>query len=193
MVKIVPKTLSARAGVLLICIAMAACSLATKRAGATSGHDGSSTPTHVTHASSTFAQVTPSPAAPGSLPRPDGVPLRTPARVASGRVTESRGTWNRAVQRITYLSSADNTRQPMMFYTPPADEPRPLLVGLHSWSAGYRQDESVIYAEWCIANDWGFIHPHFRGANVSPQATGSELVIGDVLSAIVRERAWPCG
>src|SRR4051812_12978045 len=63
-----------------------------------------------------------------------GAPLRTPDRVASGAVTESRATWNTAVQRITYLSSADNTPQPMMFYKPQADEPRPLLVGLHSWS-----------------------------------------------------------
>jgi pimeloyl-ACP methyl ester carboxylesterase len=59
-----------------------------------------------------------------------------------------------------------------------------MLLALHSWSEGYRQDESVIYAEWCIANDWVFIHPHFRGPNGSPQTTGSELVVGDVLSAI---------
>jgi len=104
--------------------------------------------------------------------------------VASGEVTEQGGAWNRVVQRITYLSSADNTRQPMMFYKPQGDEPRPLLVGLHSWSETYTQAESVIYAEWCIANDWIFIHPNFRGANAKPQATGSELVIGDVLSAI---------
>ena len=88
------------------------------------------------------------------------------------------------VQSITYVSPADNTRQPMMFYKPQTDEARPLLVGLHSWSEDYRQAESVIYSEWCIANDWVFIHPNFRGANTKPQATGSELVIGDVLSAI---------
>lgn len=72
----------------------------------------------------------------------------------------------------------------MMFYKPQRNEPRPLLVALHSWSNDYRQKESVIYAEWSIANDWVFIHPNFRGANNKPQATGSELVIGDVLSAI---------
>ena len=88
------------------------------------------------------------------------------------------------VKSITYVSSADNTRQPMMFYKPETDESRPLLVALHSWSANYRQTESVIYAEWAIANDWVFIHPNFRGPNTKPQATGSELVIGDVLSAI---------
>lgn len=88
------------------------------------------------------------------------------------------------MQSINYLSAADNTNQPMMFYKPQVDTPRPLLVALHSWSNNYRQKESAIYAEWCIANDWVFIHPNFRGANSKPQATGSELVIGDVLSAI---------
>ena len=88
------------------------------------------------------------------------------------------------VQQITYVSSADNTRQPMMFYKPELNEPRPLIVALHSWSEGYRQKESVIYSEWAIANNWIFIHPHFRGPNTKPEATGSELVIGDVLSAI---------
>ena len=59
-----------------------------------------------------------------------------------------------------------------------------MLVALHSWSADYRQKESVIYGEWATANDWVLIHPNFRGPNTKPQATGSELVIGDVLSAI---------
>ena len=71
-----------------------------------------------------------------------------------------------------------------MFYKPQSDEPRPLLVALHSWSADYRQPQSVIYGEWAVSNDWVFIHPHFRGPNTKPQSTGSELVIGDVLSAI---------
>jgi dipeptidyl aminopeptidase/acylaminoacyl peptidase len=111
-------------------------------------------------------------------------PLRVPERVASGRLTESRGGWNRAVRDVTYPTDADGTRQPMMFYAPRTDDARPLLVALHSWSATYRQGASAICAEWAIANDWAFIHPHFRGRNVRPEATGSELVIADVLSAI---------
>ncbi len=154
--------------ILFACVAFVACSSATKRTEGTRG--STSTPTPV---------VSPSPS-----PTPEVAPLKTPERVASGEVTESRGTWNRAVQSITYVSSADNTRQPMMFYKPQIGEPRPLLVGLHSWSANYRQTESVIYSEWAIANDWVFIHPNFRGPNTKPQSTGSELVIGDVLSAI---------
>jgi dipeptidyl aminopeptidase/acylaminoacyl peptidase len=71
-----------------------------------------------------------------------------------------------------------------MFYKPDADEPKPLLVALHSWSSDYTQPASAIYAEWCIANGWVFIHPNFRGRNVRPEATGSELVVKDVLSAV---------
>jgi acetyl esterase/lipase len=134
--------------------------------------------------STTASQQAPSTPPSSPSPSPTVAPLKTPERVASGNVTESRGTWNSVVEQIMYESSADKTRQPMMFYKPNLNEPRPLLVALHSWSEGYRQSESVIYSEWAIANDWIFIHPHFRGPNVKPEATGSDLVIGDVLSAI---------
>ena len=165
-----PGSSCAQLVILLACLALTACSQATKRSeDATSNRSGQ--PTQTPPAS------TPSPAPPVE-------PLKVPERVAAGQVTEQGGGWNRVVQRVNYLSSADNTRQPMMFYKPPRDEPRPLLVGLHSWSETYTQNASAIYAEWCVANDWVFIHPNFRGPNTKPQATGSELVIGDVLSAI---------
>lgn len=163
-----------RAVFLLACLVLTACSQAAKRSEDATSNRGSAQSNHATPAS---AASTPS-------PTPEIEQLKVPERVTAGEVTEQAGRWNRVVQRINYLSSADNTRQPMMFYKPQREEPRPLLVGLHSWSETYTQDESVIYAEWCIANDWVFIHPNFRGANTKPQATGSELVIGDVLSAI---------
>jgi pimeloyl-ACP methyl ester carboxylesterase len=55
---------------------------------------------------------------------------------------------------------------------------------LHTWSGSYLQSFSIHYANWCIDNDWVFIHPHFRGHNKRPEATGSELVIEDILSAV---------
>lgn len=158
---------------LLACLTLDACSKAPKTTGE-----------NANHVSAESAQSTPASPSPTASPTPEVEPLKIPERVASGAVTESGGSWNSAVQSITYLSAADNTRQPMMFYKPQRDEPRPLLVALHSWSNNYRQKESAIYAEWCIANDWIFIHPNFRGPNSKPEATGSELVIGDVLSAI---------
>ena len=93
--------------------------------------------------------------------------------------------WPKQVQEIKYPSMADNTRQPALFYAPTVrGEPRPLLVGLHSWSSDYKQTMSVPYSKWCIEKKWNFIHPNFRGPNRRPEATGSELVVADILSAV---------
>lgn len=92
--------------------------------------------------------------------------------------------WPEQVREITYLSEADNTQQPAMFYAPAGDEPKPLLVALHSWSADYRQTASVPYVNWCVRHGWVFIHPNFRGPNNKPEAMGSELMVKDVLSAV---------
>jgi len=182
MANIMAEHARARAGVFLVWLVLgvlAACATTeAKQHGEAGDTNGSSAlPTPAQTVSSSSATV---------------APLRTPQRVASGAVRESGGTWNKAVQRLTYVSSADSTRQPAMFYMPQADEPRPLLLALHSWSEGYRQDESAIYAEWGIANDWVFIHPHVRGPNRRPHTTGSELVIGDVLSAVDDAKGHAC-
>ncbi len=93
--------------------------------------------------------------------------------------------WPEVVREVRYQSKADNTKQPALFYMPPTDgKARPLLVGLHSWSGDYRQTMSMPYAKWCIEKKWNFIHPNFRGPNRRPEATGSELVVEDILSAI---------
>jgi poly(3-hydroxybutyrate) depolymerase len=84
-----------------------------------------------------------------------------------------------------YPSSADSTRQPALFYAPKnQQEPAPLLVALHTWSGDYKQTMSVPYAEWCVEKGWVFIHPHFRGPNRTKQATGSQFVVADILSAV---------
>ncbi|MDX1564146.1 MAG: prolyl oligopeptidase family serine peptidase [Phycisphaeraceae bacterium] len=92
--------------------------------------------------------------------------------------------WPKTVQDIRYPSNADATGQPAMFYAPKTDRPVPLLVGLHSWSADYRQKSSAIYAQWCIDKRWAFIAPNFRGPNKVPQATGSDLAVADIVSAV---------
>jgi acetyl esterase/lipase len=86
--------------------------------------------------------------------------------------------------RIEYLSAADNTLQPALFYKPDVREPAPLLVALHSWAGNYLQASSSTYADWCIENNWVFIYPNFRGPNNRPVATGSDMVIADILSAV---------
>lgn len=92
--------------------------------------------------------------------------------------------WPAGVREIQYPSRADQTTQPALFYAPATGEPRPLLVALHSWSANYRQTSQVPMARWSIEKGWVFIHPNFRGPNKRPDATGSELVVQDILSAV---------
>ncbi len=92
--------------------------------------------------------------------------------------------WPPQVKEITYTTSADSTLQPALFYAPTTEKPVPLLVALHTWSADYTQTMSVPYAKWCIEKGWVFIHPNFRGPNRKPQATGSQLVVKDIISAV---------
>jgi pimeloyl-ACP methyl ester carboxylesterase len=97
--------------------------------------------------------------------------------------------WPKQVKEIRYLSSADSTMQPALFYAPKKGrEAAPLLVALHTWSGNYKQSMSIPYAEWCIEKDWIFIHPHFRGPNWTKEATGSDLVVGDIVSAVDHAR-----
>ena len=92
--------------------------------------------------------------------------------------------WPQGITEISYLSSADSTRQPALFYAPKTARPVPLLVALHTWSGDYTQKMSVVYAEWCIEHGWVFVHPNFRGPNWTKEATGSELVVKDIISAV---------
>jgi lysophospholipase L1-like esterase len=86
------------------------------------------------------------------------------------------------VQDIRYPVAHDNSEQPARMLR--ASEPNaPLLVGLHSWSANYKQD-SKKYSGWCRDNGWNFIFPDFRGPNKTPQACGSGLVVADILAAV---------
>jgi hypothetical protein len=88
------------------------------------------------------------------------------------------------IKEITYPTSADNTRQPAMFYDPGGKEPRPLLVALHTWSWTYKGKYNQYGGRWCVKNRWVFIYPNFRGPNNRPEATGSELVVKDIISAV---------
>jgi pimeloyl-ACP methyl ester carboxylesterase len=74
-----------------------------------------------------------------------------------------------------------------MWYAPSSAEKKPLLVGLHTWSSQYSSaGGDAVYAEWCIAQRWAFVHPHFRGPNKTPEAMGSDRAVQDVVEAV----AW---
>ena len=108
----------------------------------------------------------------------------------SDRISEEEFAWPEQIREIKYLSKADSTMQPALFYRPEkTNEALPLLVALHTWSGNYLQKTSAPYAQWCIAKGWVFIHPNFRGPNRTKQATGSELVVGDIISAVDYARA----
>ncbi len=94
--------------------------------------------------------------------------------------------WPTEVSSIQIPSSADGSAQPAMACTAPTQGgPRPLLVGLHSWSVGYNQPSNgSIFARWAIAQGWHFIHPHFRGPNRTPAALGSHLAVQDIVDAV---------
>ena len=92
------------------------------------------------------------------------------------------------VKDIKY-KGADGTDQPALYMPSTSSEKAPLLVALHQWSGDYKTkayDESVF---WCIEKKWHFIQPNFRGPNKTPQAMGSDLVVGDILKAVEYAKA----
>jgi pimeloyl-ACP methyl ester carboxylesterase len=97
--------------------------------------------------------------------------------------------WPSQVREILYPSSGDRSLQPALFYAPTTQTRVPLLVALHSWSTDYKNAAHAPCAEWCMEQGWAFIHPNFRGPNHSPQATGSPLVLADILSAVEAAQA----
>ncbi len=88
------------------------------------------------------------------------------------------------VREIRYKSDADGTEQSALFYAPESKTPVPLLVSLHTWSNDYKQTMQAPCAKWCVDKSWAFVQPDFRGPNTRPEATGSELVVKDILSAV---------
>jgi len=71
-----------------------------------------------------------------------------------------------------------------MFYAPSTRKPVPLVVALHTWSGNYKQKNHKSIERWCVKKGWAYIHPNFRGPNKRPEATGSDLVVADIASAV---------
>ena len=68
--------------------------------------------------------------------------------------------WPKEIEAINYTSSIDQSQQPTLIYVAKDKEAkRPLLVALHTWSYSYESaGAEAVYARWCIANDWHFVH-----------------------------------
>lgn len=92
---------------------------------------------------------------------------------------------------LNIKSSHDGSLQPSLFYK--AEGVRPLLVGLHTWSADrFNQVDAML--PLAQRENWHLILPEFRGPNI-PQnpnrtsACGSPAAIRDILDAIAYAKA----
>ncbi len=89
---------------------------------------------------------------------------------------------NNHFEKADIISSKDSTIQPSIYYKTKSLKPQPLLVYLHSWTADYRQIDSM--ALLAKQKNWNYITPNFRGPGWNPQSCGSEFVIPDIDDAI---------
>lgn len=93
--------------------------------------------------------------------------------------------------KVMITSTADQTQQPCYVILPRGYEKSdnvdkiPLLISLHSWSAGLEQAKPVLEKQ-AEKLGWIYVFPHFRGPNQTPAACGSELAQQDILDAV----AW---
>lgn len=88
-----------------------------------------------------------------------------------------------SLAEVKLVSSIDGTEQKNRIYLPTATGKKPLLVFLHSWSAGVEQDNTR-WLELAKQRGWAFLQPNFRGRNNQPEACGSELARQDILDAV---------
>lgn len=105
----------------------------------------------------------------------------------AGYTAEGLFRWEQSVpgiEDIRISSTSDGADQPALWLPPDGEGDRPLVVILHSWSAGYLQHAGIPYAMWARENGWAVIAPHFRGVNDDPEAVGSDVAVQDVVDAI---------
>ncbi len=88
------------------------------------------------------------------------------------------------LRKIEYPTTADRTQQRALFFDPEPEQPVPLVVALHTWSGDYRQRHYKVIEKWVREKGWILIHPDFRGPARRPEATGSGLVVKDIISAV---------
>jgi poly(3-hydroxybutyrate) depolymerase len=91
--------------------------------------------------------------------------------------------------KVMITSTADQTQQPCYIILPRGYEKSnnarkmPLLISLHSWSAGLEQAKPELEKQ-ATKLGWIYVFPHFRGPNQNPAACGSELAQQDILDAV---------
>jgi acetyl esterase/lipase len=90
--------------------------------------------------------------------------------------------WPAPFEKVSIPSTADGAAQPAYVYKATGEQPRPLVVSLHTWSGGYSQVDPL--AALVQKKNWNYIHPDFRGPNTTPASCASKLALQDVDDAI---------
>jgi len=95
---------------------------------------------------------------------------------------------NKELQEFKITSSIDGSEEPSLFFKASGNEPRPLLVGLHTWSFG-RDNQVENMLPIAKKNNWHLLLPEFRGPNKicnknGFNACGSKLAKQDVIDAV---------
>lgn len=89
-------------------------------------------------------------------------------------------------QLIRFTSTADGSQQEAILILPEStgsnDQPIPIVVSLHSWSADLNQRNAL--ERLVHDRGWIYLFPNFRGVNQTPAACGSLLAQQDVLDAV---------
>jgi hypothetical protein len=90
--------------------------------------------------------------------------------------------WSNDFEIVKIKSNLDNNIQKAYFYKSKSDKPCPLIVSLHTWSGDYKQIDFL--SELCKSKGLNYIHPDFRGANITKDACCSELALNDIDESI---------
>lgn len=87
------------------------------------------------------------------------------------------------LQLFEFTSSSDHSRQPLLLARAHGDTPRPLLVGLHTWSNDLHQ-KSPDCIDFCREHNWSLLYPDFLGPNRTGAALGSDAAVSDIIDAV---------
>ena len=88
---------------------------------------------------------------------------------------------------VQVKSTLDGTLQPCYFWVPEESKTNavPLIVGLHTWSADYRQTSHyATVLSYARKRGWAMVGPNFRGPNKTPPACGGDPAVQDIVDAV---------
>ncbi len=90
-------------------------------------------------------------------------------------------------QIIHVANSVDGSVQPSLLLLPEGtrtdDEPRPMVVSMHRWSANFLRPHEEL-EQRVLDEGWIYLAPDYRGPNTTSEACGSTLAQQDILDAV---------